>query len=65
VLGVVLAVTGRFIAAGAAKARAGKARKRLYGAVDAVARKLIVEPVEVEVARHTAFNAALRKAAAQ
>jgi hypothetical protein len=65
VLGVVLAILGRFIAAAAAKARASTARRRLHVAVDAVARALIVEPVEVEVARHAAFNAARRKAAAQ
>lgn len=64
-LGVFLAVTGRFIAAGAARARANTARRRLQGAVDTVARELIVEPVEVEVTRHAAFNAALRKAGAQ
>lgn len=64
-LGVFLAVTGRFIAAAAARARANTARRRLHGAVDTVARELIVEPVEVEVTRHAAFNAALRKAAAQ
>jgi len=62
VLGVFLAVTGRVIAAGAANARASRARKRLNKAVAAVAHKLIVEPVEVEVGRLAAFNAALRRA---
>ncbi|TLM82420.1 ABC transporter [Pseudarthrobacter sp. NamE2] len=63
VLGIVLALTGRFIAAGAAGARARRARKRLHTAVAFVAGKLIVEPVEVEVSRLAAFNTALRKAA--
>lgn len=62
VLGIVLAITGRFIAAGAARARANTARKRLNTAVASVAQELVVEPVEVEVSRHAAFNAALQKA---
>jgi GTP-binding protein EngB required for normal cell division len=62
VLGVFLALTGRIVAAGAASSRAKRARKRLNKAVASVAQKLIVEPVEVEVARLAAFNAALRRA---
>jgi GTPase Era involved in 16S rRNA processing len=64
VLGLFLAITGRFIAAAAANARAARARKRLNAAVAAVAQELVVEPVELEVSRQAAFDAALRKAAA-
>jgi hypothetical protein len=63
VLGIFLALTGRFIAAAAANARAARARKRLNAAVAAVAQELVVEPVEVEVSRLAAFNAALKAAA--
>ena len=63
VLGIFLALTGRFIAAAAANARAARARKRLNAAVAAVAEELVVEPVEVEASRLTAFNAALKTAA--
>lgn len=62
VLGIFLAVTGRFIAAGAARARAARARKRLADSVAAVAHALVVEPVELEVSRLAAFNAALKRA---
>ncbi|SLK14902.1 GTPase [Arthrobacter sp. P2b] len=62
VLGIFLAITGRFIAAAAARARAGKARKRLNAAVASVAQEFVVEPVDVEVSRLGAFNAALKKA---
>jgi GTP-binding protein EngB required for normal cell division len=62
VLGIFLAITGRLIAAAAANGRAGRARKRLNAAVAAVAEELVVEPVEVEVSRLAAFNAALKKA---
>jgi hypothetical protein len=64
VLGVFLAITGRFIAAAAASARAARAGKRLNAAVAAVAQELVVEPVEVEVTRLAAFNAALKTAEA-
>jgi energy-coupling factor transporter ATP-binding protein EcfA2 len=62
VLGIFLAITGRFIAAAAARGRAGKARKRLNAAVASVAQEFVVEPVDVEVSRLGAFNAALKKA---
>jgi energy-coupling factor transporter ATP-binding protein EcfA2 len=62
VLGIFLAITGRFIAAAAGRARAGKARKRLNAAVASVAQEFVVEPVDVEVSRLGAFNAALKKA---
>ncbi|UZX03744.1 ABC transporter [Arthrobacter sp. CDRTa11] len=62
VLGIFLAVTGKFIAAAAANARSGKARKRLRNAVADVAQELVVEPVEVEISRLKAFNAALKTA---
>ena len=63
VLGIFLALTGKFIAAGAARARAAAARKRLRTAVGDVARELVVEPVELEVSRLRSFNAAVNKAA--
>ena len=62
VLGIFLAVTGRFIAAGTARARAARARRRLNSAVAAAAQELVVEPVEAEIARLAAFNKALKKA---
>ncbi|MFP5366330.1 MAG: GTPase, partial [Actinomycetes bacterium] len=64
VLGIFLAITGRFIAAAAAGARSARARKRLNAAVADVAEELVVEPVEVEVSRLAAFSAALRTARA-
>ena len=64
VLGILLAVTGRFLAAGAARARAAKARRRLNSAVAATAQELVVAPVEEDIARLAAFNKALRKAGA-
>jgi energy-coupling factor transporter ATP-binding protein EcfA2 len=64
-LGIFLAITGKIIAAAAARARAATARKRLTSAVGNVARDLVVEPVELEVSRLRAFNAAVDKAVAQ
>ncbi|VXB28251.1 GTPase [Arthrobacter sp. 8AJ] len=63
-LGILLAVTGRFIAAGAARARAARARRRLNSAVAAAAQELVVTPVAEEIARLAAFNKALKKAGA-
>jgi GTP-binding protein EngB required for normal cell division len=65
VLGIFLALTGKFIGAAAAKRRAAKARKRLRTAVAEVARELVVEPVELEVSRLRSFNAALKAAGAK
>ncbi|WP_426996139.1 GTPase [Pseudarthrobacter sp. N5] len=62
VLGIFLAVTAKFISAGAARSRAAAARKRLRAAVAAVAEKSVVEPLEVEVSRLKSFNAALKAA---
>ncbi|MFJ6026297.1 GTPase [Pseudarthrobacter sp. NPDC092424] len=62
VLGVVLAILGRFIAGAAARSRARKARRRLHAAVAKVAGELVVEPVDAEVRRLEAFNAALKAA---
>jgi len=62
VLGIFLAITGRFIAAGAARARAARARRRLNSAVAGAAGELVVTPVEAEIARLAAFNKALKKA---
>jgi GTP-binding protein EngB required for normal cell division len=63
-LGILLAVTGRLIAAGAARARAARARRRLNSAVAAAAQELVVAPVAEEIARLAAFNKALKKAGA-
>jgi GTP-binding protein EngB required for normal cell division len=65
VLGIFLALTGKFIGAAAAKRRAARARKRLRTAVAEVARELVVEPVEVEVGRLRSFNTALKAAGAK
>ncbi|MCO4261785.1 50S ribosome-binding GTPase [Pseudarthrobacter sp. MDT3-26] len=62
VLGIFLALTGKFIGSGAARARAARARKRLRAAVGEVARDFVVEPVEIEVSRLASFNAALKVA---
>ncbi|MET3174161.1 UNVERIFIED_ORG: GTP-binding protein EngB required for normal cell division [Arthrobacter sp. UYCu721] len=62
-LGIFLALTGKFIGSGAARARAARARKRLRAAVGEVARDFVVEPVEVEVSRLASFNAALKDSA--
>jgi hypothetical protein len=61
-LGMVLAVAGKFLAAAAARLRAAAAGKKLRAAVAAVADRLVVEPVEVEVSRLKSFNAALKSA---
>ncbi|WP_247045600.1 GTPase [Arthrobacter rhizosphaerae] len=65
VLGVFLAITGRVIAALAARVRAGAARRRLKSAVSAVAERRVVEPVEAEINRLRSFTAALKAARAQ
>lgn len=62
VLGIVLAVTGRIIGGWAARSRARGAAKRLKASVAAVAEQRIVEPVDVEITRLRAFNAALKAA---
>ena len=62
VLGIVLALAGKFVAAAAAGLRAAAAGKKLRAAVAAVAGRLVVEPVEVEVSRLKSFNAALKSA---
>ncbi|MEO3942682.1 GTPase [Paenarthrobacter nicotinovorans] len=61
-LGIVLAIAGRIVGGWAAKARAARAAKRLKAAVAAVAGQRIVEPVDVEITRLKAFNAALKVA---
>jgi GTP-binding protein EngB required for normal cell division len=62
VLGIALALAGRFIAGAAARSRARKARRRLHAAVAEVAGELIVDPVDAELGRYQAFNAALKAA---
>jgi H+/Cl- antiporter ClcA len=62
VLGIFLALTGRVIAAAAARLRARSAGKRLRAGVDKVASRHIVEPVQRQVDRLDSFAAALKKA---
>lgn len=62
VLGIVLAIAGRILGGWAARVRASGASKRLKAAVAAVANQRVVEPVEVEITRLKAFNAALKAA---
>jgi GTP-binding protein EngB required for normal cell division len=64
VLGIFLAITGRLIAAVAARIRAVAARRRLKSAVTAVAERGVVEPVEAEISRLRSFTAALKAARA-
>ncbi|MFC8041195.1 GTPase [Paenarthrobacter sp. NPDC057355] len=61
-LGVLLAIAGRVLGGWAARIRATGASKRLRAAVAVVAEQRIVEPVEVEITRLKAFNAALKAA---
>lgn len=63
-LGVVLAIAAKFIAGAAARARGAAARKRLKAAVESVAGKLVVAPVEGEIGRMQSFRRALQAAAA-
>lgn len=64
VLGIFLALIGKFIGGAAARARAARARRKLRAAVGVVAGDLVVEPVEVEVSRLASFNNALKRAGA-
>ena len=61
-LGIVLAIAGRFIAGAAARGRGAGARRRLKAAVESVAGTLVVEPVEDELGRLRSFRQALREA---
>ncbi|CAM3290636.1 GTPase Era [Arthrobacter ulcerisalmonis] len=61
-LGVLLAIAGGVVSAAAARLRGRNARRRLDHAVDAVAGRLVVEPVRDEVLRCEAFAKAVRKA---
>lgn len=61
-LGIVLAIAAKFIAGAVARARGAAARRRLRAAVDAVAGRLIVEPVDAEVGRLHSFRKALQAA---
>ncbi|MFJ5958533.1 GTPase [Paenarthrobacter sp. NPDC092416] len=62
VLGIALAIVGRVMGGWAARLRAAGAAKRLKAAVSLVAEQRIVEPVDVEITRLKAFNAALKSA---
>ncbi|MDQ0849737.1 GTP-binding protein EngB required for normal cell division [Arthrobacter sp. B3I9] len=64
-LGVVLAVAAKFIAGAAARARGAAARRRLKTAVESVADRLIVDPVEAELGRLRSFRRALTEAGRQ
>ena len=61
-LGILLAITAKFITAGVAHTRATAARKRLKAAVSQVAGKHVIEPVEAEIGRMKAFSEALKTA---
>ncbi|MGG5175454.1 GTPase [Pseudarthrobacter sp. J1763] len=61
-LGILLAMLGKVFAAGAARARAASARKKLAASIRAVAQREIVEPVDLEVNRLKSFNKALKTA---
>ena len=65
VLGIFLAITGRLIAAVAARIRADAARRRLKSAVTAVAERGVVKPVEAQISRFQAFTSALKAARAK
>ncbi len=64
-LGIVLAIAAKFIVGAAARARGAAARKRLQSAVESVAGKLVVAPVEGEIGRLRSFRRALQAAAAR
>jgi hypothetical protein len=61
-LGILLAITAKFITVGVAHTRATAARKRLKAAVSQVAGKHVIEPVEAEIGRMKAFSEALKTA---
>jgi predicted GTPase len=63
-LGLLLALVGRTIARGGARARRRRAESRLRAGIEVVARDLVLEPVEAELARHARAKDALARAAA-
>lgn len=62
VVGIVLAVASKFIAAAGARGRAASARRRLREGVSGAAALLVVAPAEAEIARCRAFQEALAAA---
>ena len=62
VLGIVLALIGRVLVAGTARARAGAADRRLRSAVSEVSHALVVEPVQAELAAYARHREGLVKA---
>jgi hypothetical protein len=63
VLGLLLALAGRLAARGGAVVRRRRAEARLRSGIETVARDLVVEPVEAELARHARARDALSRAA--
>jgi hypothetical protein len=60
--GLLVAGLGRLLARGGARRRRRVAGRRLDDAVEGVARRLVLEPVEAELGRHRAARAALGQA---
>jgi len=64
-LSIVLAALARAVAAVGARRRAVRAEAAMHREVEDVAQRLVVDPVEAELARHRALRAALRSAGAR
>jgi GTP-binding protein EngB required for normal cell division len=62
VLGILLAVASKFIAAAGARGRAAVARRRLRDGITGAAESLVVAPTEAEIDRCRAFREALAAA---
>jgi GTPase Era involved in 16S rRNA processing len=62
VLGIVLAIVGRILVAGTARKNAAAADKRLRDAVAQVSEKLVVEPVQAELAAYARHREGLAAA---
>jgi GTP-binding protein EngB required for normal cell division len=62
-LGLLLAAIGRAAARAAAVARRRRAESRLRSGIESVAREMVIEPVEAELARHARARDALARAA--
>ena len=60
--GLIVAGLGRLLARAGARRRRRVAGRRLDDAVEGVARRLVLEPVEAELGRHRAARAALGQA---
>ena len=61
-LGILLALTSKFLALAGAKGRAKQARRRLRDSVADVSKSLVEEPVLAEIAHYRAFQQALSAA---